>query len=69
MKAKNIVVKFGRAVVVLSTQESRITTREGVELWIKQCPASEIKPMATIPVGTLEIYKHTRPVILRCDWE
>jgi hypothetical protein len=65
----NIKIKFDKAIVILPTHDSRITTREGVELWLKPKPGSEYQPMASIPDGTLDQYKHCRPQILSCDWQ
>jgi hypothetical protein len=65
----NIKVKFGSAIVKLENHESHATTKEGVEIWLKMRPANEVQPMATIPDGTLEKYKHCRPKIISCDWK
>jgi hypothetical protein len=68
-KAKNIKIKFAGQVVTLKDENDRQKTRAGVELWIEQKPAGEFRPMATIPDGTLEKYKHDRPEIISQDWE
>jgi len=64
----NIKVKFGKAIVKLENHESRAKTAEGVEIYLKMRPANEVQPIAVIPDGTLDKYKHCRPVIIACDW-
>jgi hypothetical protein len=54
--------------VTLANEEDRQKTSEGVEIWIEQKPGNEIRPMASIPEGTLEIYKYCRPVMIHIDW-
>jgi hypothetical protein len=53
-KAKNIKVKFAGQVVTLKDETDRKKTRDGVEIWIQQQSAGNIRPMASIPDGTLE---------------
>jgi len=65
--AINIKIKFGTEVVTLKNVNDRKTTREGVQLYIQERQA-DIRAWASIPDGTLEQYKHTKPVILSCDW-
>jgi hypothetical protein len=64
----NIKVRFGSSVVKLSDHNSRATTKDGVEIYIKMRAASGAQPMATIPDGTLSKYMHCRPEIISCDW-
>lgn len=68
MKAKNIKVKFNGHTVTLADESDRQKTSEGVEIWIQQKPANNIRPMADIPEGTLETFKHCRPSIVSVDW-
>lgn len=65
---RNIKVKFASSVVTLENENSRVTTHEGVEIWLQGKPANNFRAMATIPDGTLERYKHCRPEILAVDW-
>ena len=69
MKAKNIKVKFNGHKVTLPDENDRRKTSEGVEIWIQLQPGNNIRPMADIPEGTLEKYKHCRPEIISNDWE
>jgi hypothetical protein len=56
MKAINIRVKFNGYTVTLP-DETTGKTPEWVEIWIQQ-PANNIRPMADVPTGTLDKYKH-----------
>ena len=67
-EANNIKVRFGREVVLLDTADDRKRTAAGVVIWIKRKPGGEIQPMAQIPDGTLEQYKHFRPIIESLTW-
>jgi hypothetical protein len=69
MKATNIKVKFNGYTVTLTDETDRRKTPQGVEIYIQQQPANNIRPMAVIPDGTLEIYKHCRPEIVSVQWE
>ena len=69
MKPKNAIVKFHGHIVILVDASDRQKTEEGVELWLQLRPAGEIRPMASIPDGTLETYKHCRPEIVSVEWE
>lgn len=64
----NIKIKFGKAVVKLPKHTDYAITNEGVKLYLKMKPANEVQAMAEIPDGTLEQYKHCRPIIVSCDW-
>lgn len=68
MKAINIKVEFGRGVVTLADEDDRKTTSEGVEIYIEKLPANEMRPIAVIPDGTLEKFKHCRPQVLKITW-
>jgi hypothetical protein len=67
-KAINIKISFHGHTVTLADEYDRQTTPEGVTLWVKQGGANSIKPMASPPKGTLEIYKHSRPDIVSVEW-
>ena len=67
--ATKIKIKFAGKVITLIDENDRKKILDGVELWIQQQPANNIRPMATIPDGTLEKYKHCRPEILDMKWE
>ncbi len=69
IRSTNIKVKFHSHIVTLTDENDRRKTPEGVEIWIQQKPGNEIRPMATIPDGTLETYKHCRPQIVSIDWD
>jgi hypothetical protein len=64
----SIRVRFHGHVVTLADMNDRQTTPEGVQIWIQSQPAGCFRPMADIPEGTLEIYKHCRPQIIQNDW-
>lgn len=68
-KAKQIKVKFHGHVVTLADEDDRKTTPEGVEIWIQKKPAGAIRPMASVPEGTLETYKHCRPETISIEWD
>lgn len=68
VKATNLRVKFNGYTVTLADESDRRKTPEGVEIWIQQKPGNEIRPMASIPDGTLEKYKHCRPEIVSVQW-
>jgi hypothetical protein len=68
-KAKNIKIKFAGQVVTLKDESDRKKTSAGVEIWIQQQSAGNIRPMASIPDGTLEKYKHCRPEMISIQWE
>lgn len=65
----NIRVKFGNEYAFLKNAESIFVTQDGVKIWIKSRPGNNYQPMAEIPDGTLEKYKHCRPEIISCAWE
>lgn len=67
-KATNIKVRFGRDVVLLKDVRCTVKTRAGVVIWMKSKPGGEFQAMADIPDGTLEQYKHMRPVVESVDW-
>lgn len=69
MKPKNAKIKFHGHTVTLADANDRKKTPEGVEIWIEQKPAGEIRPMASIPEGTLDTFKHCRPEIISIEWE
>ena len=65
----NIKVKFAGEIFHLKDHTSRpVSEKSGVEIWLQMRPANVVKPMANIPEGTLEKYKHARPEILSCEW-
>lgn len=65
----NIKVKFAGEIFHLENHESRPKSeKSGVVIWLKMRPANEVQPMAEIPDGTLDKYKHCRPQIVSCDW-
>ena len=69
IKATNIKVKFNHHTVTLTDENDRRKTPEGVEIYIQQKPGNDIRPMAVIPEGTLEKYKHCRPEIVSVQWQ
>lgn len=69
MIAKNIKVKFNGHTVTLPDENDRRKTPEGVEIWMQQQPANNIRPMASCPDGSLDKFKHCRPEIVSIDWE
>lgn len=67
-KAINIRVKFAGQVVTLADETDRKKTKAGAELYVDRTPNGYLRPWATIPPGTLEIYKHDRPEIVSVQW-
>jgi len=63
----NIKIRFAGEVVTLSDKDDRQTTPSGVTLHGRM-RGPEFQPLAEIPDGTLEKYKHERPKILSADW-
>ena len=65
----NIKVKFAGEIFHLENHESRAASeKSGVVIYLKMRPANNFQPIAEIPNGTLEKYKHCRPEIVSCDW-
>lgn len=69
IKAKNIIVRFHGYTVILPDETDRRKTPEGVEIYMQFQPANNIRPMAAIPDGTLEKFKHCRPEVIDMEWE
>lgn len=69
LKAYEISVRFNGHTVTLADENDRRKTPDGVEIWIQQKPANNLRPMATIPDGTLDQFKHCRPEIISLRWE
>lgn len=69
VRAINLIVEFNGHLVVLENEDDRQKTNEGVEIWIQKQPANSLRPMASIPAGTLEKYKHRRPHIIDMEWD
>ena len=68
-EAVNVKVKFNGCLVTLANSNDRRKTIEGVEIWLQRKPDGAVRPMATIPEGTLDKYKHCRPEIIKNDWD
>lgn len=68
-KVKKMKVVFDGHRVTLNGESDRKMIAGGVEIWIQRKPAGCVRPMATIPDGTLEQYKHCRPEWTEIEWE
>jgi len=68
MHPVNIKVRFHGHTVALADMSDRQTTAEGVQIWIQSQPAGCFRPMADIPEGTLDQFKHCRPKIIQNEW-
>ena len=68
MDPVNIKVRFHGHTVTLADMNDRQTTPEGVQIWIQLQPAGWFRPMASLPVGTLDQFKRCRPQIVQNDW-
>ena len=68
-EAINVKVLFNGCLMTLANSNDRQKTTEGVEIWLQKQPGGAVRPMASIPDGTLDKYKHCRPEIIEQDWD
>lgn len=69
VKAVNIVIEFAGEKFFLADETcSALSMETGVKVYLQLRASNSIQPIAEVPEGTLEKYKHYRPLLKECSF-